>query len=234
MIEYLTLTIRRKITKKKQFSKDLDYQLMRARTRAITSENQHREIQRFKAEVGKSSDMILKTANKYGLAISLTRSLMFEQAKTHIKSLRHQHPLNIPFRIAEAELYTRSQRPKAAIEILSKALKITPNNYPLSVAYAKTLLSARNPQLALEVLIRLSIERPNDEHVWYLLAEAYGLANDIPGVHEARAEFFVLNGNFDQAIKQLGYALPLVRHNFQHSARVKQKLENIWVLKDGG
>ena len=46
------------------------------------------------------------------------------------------------------------------------------------------------------------------------------------------AEFFVLNGNFDQAIKQLGYALPLVRHNFQRSAKVRQRLQEIWELKD--
>ena len=56
----------------------------------------------------------------------------------------------------------------------------------------------------------------------------------MPGVHEARAEFFVLNANYDQAIKQLGYALPLVRHNFQQTARIKQRLEDIWMMKDGG
>ena len=51
-------------------------------------------------------------------------------------------------------------------------------------------------------------------------------------MHEARAEFFVLNGNFDQAIKQLGYALPLVRNNFQQTARIRQRLEEIWEMKD--
>jgi len=63
------------------------------------------------------------------------------------------------------------------------------------------------------------------------LAEAFGLANNIPGVHWARAEFFVLNGNFDQAIKQLGYALPLVRGNFQQDAKIKQRMEEIWELR---
>ena len=111
---------------------------------------------------------------------------------------------------------------------------MSPNNYPLSATYAQTLLAASKPVAALKVLAALSVRRPNDEYVWYLLAEAYGLANNIPGVHEARAEFFVLNANYDQAIKQLGYALPLVRHNFQHTARIKQRLEDIWMMKDGG
>ena len=99
------------------------------------------------------------------------------------------------------------------------------------MAYAETLISADRPKDAEEILLALSVERKNDEHLWYLLAEAYGLANDIPGVHQARAEFFVLVGNFDQAIKQLGFALPLVLGNFQQDAKITQRIEEIWKLK---
>lgn len=219
---------------KKQFPASLDYQLMRIRARAITSGNQSQEVKHFEAAFKESSNTTQKTANQYGLVISLTNSLAFDKARTHIRGLREQHPLNIPFRIAEAEIYTRAQQPEIALELLEEALEVSPNNYPLSATYAQTLLAASKPVAALKVLAALSVRRPNDEYVWYLLAEAYGLANNIPGVHEARAEFFVLNANYDQAIKQLGYALPLVRHNFQQTARIKQRLEDIWMMKDGG
>ena len=219
---------------KKQFPASLDYQLMRIRARAITSGNQSQEVKHFEAAFKESSNTTQKTANQYGLVISLTNSLAFDKARTHIRGLREQHPLNIPFRIAEAEIYTRAQQPEIALELLEEALEVSPNNYPLSATYAQTLLAASKPVAALKVLAALSVRRPNDEYVWYLLAEAYGLANNIPGVHEARAEFFVLNANYDQAIKQLGYALPLVRHNFQQTARIKQRLEDIWMMQDGG
>jgi beta-barrel assembly-enhancing protease len=219
---------------KKQFPASLDYQLMRVRARAVTSGNLQQEVARFQADFEGSTDAIEKTANQYGLVISLTDSLAFDKARGNIRELREQHPLNIPFRIAEAEIYTRAQQPEIALDLLKEALEVSPNNYPLSATYAQTFLAARKPHAALEVLIPLSVKRPNDEYVWYLLAEAYGLANNIPGVHESRAEFFVLNGNYDQAIKQLGYALPLVRHNFQQTARIKQRLEDIWLMKDGG
>ena len=219
---------------KKQFPASLDYQLMRIRARAITSGNQSQEVKHFEAAFKESSNTTQKTANQYGLVISLTNSLAFDKARTHIRGLREQHPLNIHFRIAEAEIYTRAQQPEIALELLEEALEVSPNNYPLSATYAQTLLAASKPVAALKVLAALSVRRPNDEYVWYLLAEAYGLANNIPGVHEARAEFFVLNANYDQAIKQLGYALPLVRHNFQQTARIKQRLEDIWMMKDGG
>ncbi len=217
---------------KKQFPLTLDYQMMRARASAITTENPQEEAKRFEDEVKKTTNPIQKTANRYGLAITLTNSQEFDKARTQVVRLRDQYPLNIPIRIAEAEIYTHAQQPEIALDLLKEALKVSPNNYPLSVTYAQTFIAARKSHAALEVLIPLSVDRPNDEYIWYLLAEAYGLANDIPGVHESRAEFFVLNGNYDQAIKQLGYALPLVRHNFQKTARIKQRLEDIWVMKD--
>lgn len=218
---------------KKQFPASLEYQLMRVRARVVTSGNQPQEVKHFEAAFKESGNTIQKTANQYGLVIALTNSLAFDKARTHIQELREQHPLNIPFRIAEAAIYTKAGQPEIALDLLEEALDVSPNNYPLSASYAQTLLAARKPHEALEVLTDLSIRRPNDEYAWYLLAEAYGLANNIPGVHEARAEFFVLNGNYDQAIKQLGYALPLVRHNFQQTARIKQRLEDIWMMKDG-
>jgi predicted Zn-dependent protease len=218
---------------KKQFPANLEYQLMRIRARAVTSRDQPQELKYFEAAFEESNNDIQKTANQYGLVISLTNSLAFDKARTHVQELREQHPLNIPFQIAEAEIYTRAQQSEIALELLEEALEVSPNNYPLSATYAQTLLAARKPHAALEVLTTLIIKRSNDEHVWYLIAEAYGLTNNISGVHEARAEFFVLQGSYDQAIKQLGYALPLIQHNFQRTARIKQRLEDIWMMKDG-
>jgi predicted Zn-dependent protease len=217
---------------KETFPPSLDYQLMRARARAITVTNASEQAARFASKLHLGGE-VQKTANQYGLVLTLTRELDFDTARMHIARLRKEYPLNIPFRIAEAQIYKAAQQPEIALDLLEESLELSINNYPLSVAYAETFLDARKPHAALEVLIPLSVNRPRDEYLWYLLAEAYGLANNIPGVHEARAEFFVLNGNFDQAIKQLGYALPLVRHNFQQSARIKQRMEDIWTLKDG-
>ena len=95
------------------------------------------------------------------------------------------------------------------------------------MSYADTLMRSGKPAEAAAALARLANNRPNDVDVWYLLAEAYGLANDIVGVHEARAEYFVLVGNFDQAIKQLGFALPLARDDFGMTARLRQRIDAI-------
>jgi len=215
---------------KKQFPLDLDYQLMRARARAVTSDNPTAAIAYFKAGLNES-DPVLRKANQYGLVLSLTSHTEIDEAQRYLRSLLENDPDKIIFRIAEAEIHKEAFRFEQALAILKEALELSPGNYPLTMAYAETLMKAGRPAAASDSLFSLTTTREDDELVWYLLAEAYGLANNTIGVHQARAEYFLLNGNFDRAIKQLGYALPLTRSNFQQHARIKQRIEEIWELR---
>jgi predicted Zn-dependent protease len=63
--------------------------------------------------------------------------------------------------------------------------------------------------------------------VWYQLAEVRGLAGNISGVHQARAEYFILVGAFDRARKQLSLAIKLVAADFKRSAIIRQRLVDI-------
>jgi len=214
---------------KKEWPLDLDYQLMRTRARVLSNDPQI-SLSQFR-ENNYPKNSILATSHQYGRALALTLSGQINEAKPLVSSLRKQSPNNIAYQIAEANLMAADNKTQKAANFLEASLKINPGNYPLAMAYSDLLIQLKRPALASQVLSELSQQRPDDETVWYNLAEALGLANDISGVHQARAEFFVLNGNFDQAIKQLGYALPMVRQNFQINAKIKQRIEEIWELK---
>lgn len=56
------------------------------------------------------------------------------------------------------------------------------------------------------MLNELVKSRPDDPDVWYDMAEVRGLSGNTIGLHRARAEYFTLVGDFDQAIQQLDYA----------------------------
>ena len=99
------------------------------------------------------------------------------------------------------------------------------------MTYAEAAIKARKASEAVRVLTDVTTSRPNDHDAWYLLAEAHGLNGDTVGIHQARAEYFVLVGNYDQAIKQLGFAYPLVKDNFQQNARIQQRIEEIFAYK---
>jgi predicted Zn-dependent protease len=63
--------------------------------------------------------------------------------------------------------------------------------------------------------------------LWYLLAEVEGLSGNIAGLHQARAEYFILNGNLDEAERQLNYARNLTRDDYHSSAKISQRLKDV-------
>jgi|TARA_B110000977_G_scaffold35420_1_gene47384 predicted Zn-dependent protease len=210
----------------KIFPKDLDYQLMRTRIQTMTTNSDSDSLIRRRSAIA-NGDAVTQAANLYGLALIQTKTGQFDNAMQNIDQLRRAYPGKIAFVLAEAELHTKAERYDVAIDTLEVALNISPNNYPLSMAYAEVLMKNRQAAEAAEVLREVTKNRSNDQDVWYLLSEAYGLDRDIIGVHQARAEYFVLTGNFNQALKQLGFAIPLARDNFQENARITERMKEI-------
>ncbi len=208
----------------------LDFMMMRARTMAITSKDPKDTALKFKAELN-SNDPVKNDASQYGLVLAFSANSEIDEAMRYLRPLKRKYPGLIALQIAEARIHAQAGRYDQSLDIIEAGLVINPGNYPLAMTYATSLIAASRPNDAEKVLLNVVADRKNDERAWYLLAEAYGLANNIPGVHQARAEFFVLRGNFDQAIKQLNYALPLVRGNFQVDAKIKQRLQEIWNLR---
>ena len=208
------------------FPLNIDFHLMKARVKAMAAPAPAEVLPAFRAGMTHEHPVI-RTANTYGLVLALTEGAKFDEAMRYLRPLLEDYPNKISLLIAEADIHRRAQRPDIALDRLGIALDVNPRNYPLSMALAQTLLANQQTDKAVSVLLGLTSERSNDDFLWYHLAEAYGLARDIPGVHWARAEYFVLNGNYEQAIKQLEYALPLVRRKFQQEAKIKQRLHEL-------
>ena len=95
------------------------------------------------------------------------------------------------------------------------------------MAYAHALQQGGQPHLAAEILLDQSRLKPNDPGLWYLLAEVQGLSGNIIGLHQSRAEYFILVGNLDAAQRQLSYALQLVGNDFTRSAQINERLSQV-------
>ncbi|NND67714.1 MAG: M48 family peptidase, partial [Halioglobus sp.] len=54
---------------------------------------------------------------------------------------------------------------------------------------------------------------------------------NIAGLHQSRAEFFILRGNLDEAKKQLGYASKLTRGDYVATATISEKLREVTELQ---
>ena len=203
----------------------LTYQLMRARMQVHHADTPQRAAASFRDSLDgsvKSQD-----AARYGLVLALIDAGQPKEAQKELDKLIANDPTRIEYVIAQANLDMSINEAQSAVRILQRELRLYPGNHALTMAYARALLMNDQAHIAEEVLLEQSHVRPDDPGLWYLLAEVQGLSGNIAGLHQARAEFFILNGIYDEAERQLNYAMKLARNDYHAAAKISQRLRDI-------
>lgn len=208
----------------------LEYQLMRARVANQLADTPEEAVQKFRSELDGTTRS--PEASRYGLVLALTAAGRADEASLELDTIWSDDPARLEYLIADAEIDMARNQPGQAVEKLAKRLKRSPGNHPLTMTYAKALMRDQQAHVAEEVLVEQSKRRPNDPSLWYLLAEVQGLSGNIVGLHQSRAEYFILNGVLDQAEKQLNYALKLTRSDYPTTAKINQRLQDIAKLRE--
>ncbi len=207
----------------------LPYHLMRARMRVHHSDTPQRAAETFRNSL--EGTPISRDATRYGLVLALIESARPKEAQAELDLLLEKDPTRIEYIVAQADLDMSINEAQSAVRMLQRELRLFPNNHALTMAYARALLMNDQAYIAEEVLIEQSHIRPDDPGLWYLLAEVQGLSGNIVGLHQARAEYFILNGVLDQAERQLNYAMPLAKNDYHTSAEISQRLRDISELR---
>lgn len=210
-------------------SDNFEFYLMQARVRLSFETAPGAAVKRFRAEIEKNIGHV--DANHYGLGLALLAAGQIDEARKELAALYDKTPQQIAYVVSLAELEATALNYDKALQLLERHIAVTPDNHPLSMTYAQILLRAGRPKDAERVLVALVKRNAKKPEIWYLLAETHGLAGNIPGVHQARAEYFVLNGIFDQAQRQLQYALPLVKNDYQTTSRLQNRIREIEEMK---
>ena len=116
---------------------------------------------------------------------------------------------------------------QSAIRSLNRELQLYPENHALTMTYARALVLNDEAHIAEQVLVEQSHFKSSDPGLWYLLAEVQGLSGNIVGLHQSRAEYFILNGVFDEAERQLDYAMDLAKGDYHATAKINQRVKDI-------
>src|SRR5690625_7635029 len=108
---------------------------------------------------------------------------------------------------------------------------------------AEGLMRASQFTASSELLESYSRQRKDDPNVWFQLAEVSGLAGNILQVHLARAEYFILNGSYNQAIRQLhhglrqtdsDYRITLIEERIKQTEEMRRQAEQLIDRKSVG
>ncbi|MDM8349465.1 M48 family metalloprotease [Pseudomonas sp. sp1636] len=193
------------------------YQLMRARVQLIYEDTPGLAAKRFRAMLDENPK---HEAARYGLALAQIKSGQHQKARESLQALLQSAPDDIAYNLAQVELDSASSRLPEAQRRIERLMADYPNNYPLQQARIDLLMKQARPRDAEHALDDLLKSRANDPDVWYQVAEARGLSGNTIGLHQARAEFFALVGDYDQAIEQLDFAKRRATNNFQLASRI--------------
>ena len=194
----------------------LRYQLIRARVQLNYEETPGIAAKRFRQQLDENPK---NDVARYGLAIAQIKGSQFNEARENLKPLLDKAPNDITYNLAQIELDTDSNRLAEAQQRVDRMRTLYPGNYPLNQARVDLLLKQNRPADADKALEALLKSRPDDPDVWYSVAETRGLSGNIIGLHQARAEYFALMGDYRQAIQQIAFAKKLT-NNFQLSSRL--------------
>jgi predicted Zn-dependent protease len=182
-----------------------EYHLVRARLQVRYARSASVAVDTFRSYM-ESSEPAYTSALRYGLAVALLGDDKPEEAEPELRKLLEESPGRITYQVTLAEVLMAQGRLDEARELMTSALDRNPGNYPITDKLAQIEIEAGNAERAVNHLNRLTRELPNREYLWLKLAEAEGMARNIVGVHRARAEYNILIGDLDAALRQLRQA----------------------------
>ncbi|NWA29199.1 M48 family metallopeptidase [Pseudomonas gingeri] len=199
------------------------YQLIRARVILSYEDSPGLAAKRFRAQLDENpkSDVA-----RYGLAIAQLKGTQLNEARATLKPLLDKSPNDITYNLAQIDLDTAASRFPEAMQRVDKMLLQYPASYPLKQERIDLLIKQNHPAEAEKALDDLLKARPDDPDVWYQLAETRGQSGNIIGLHQARAEYFALVGDFKQAIQQLDFAKRRAP-NFQLASRIDARQKEL-------
>ena len=195
----------------------LRYQLIRARVQLTYESTPGLAAKRFRAQLDENPTL---DAARYGLSLAQTRAGQISEARESLRPLLDKAPNEVVYNLAQIDIDSAGNRLDAAQQRAERMLELYPRSISLQQSRADLLLKRGRVAEAEAAYNRLAKERPKDPDVWYLVAEVRGLAGNTVGLHEARAEYFALVGDYAPAIEQLDLAKRRSKGNFQLAARI--------------
>ena len=200
------------------------YHLLQTRLKILASEDKSELLKDFSSMI-KIGNYQNKDSAHYGYALALQLNKKYPQSLEQVQILLNKHPENISYNILKAQIETDLKNYPAAIKTFEKILKIYPGNLTIHQFYAETLIKAGKIKLAhklLETQVAKSIKSPI---IFQLLAETEAKMSNLAKSHQALAEYYYLQGQTHEAIKQIEISLNTKNINFYMTNRLEARLK---------
>ena len=200
----------------------LNFELVKGRLKARYNSSSPQAASRYFKTMHQNNP---SNENTFAYIASLKSSGNFQEATNLNNELIEKFPKNLILNITKAEIFLSAQQYEKAKESIEEVLKISPRNFPASIVKAK-ILSAQNESIKAEEILRdLLIRKNKDPSIWMQLSEIQRAGKNIVGYHLSRGEYYLLIGDFQNALNQFQFAFGLSGHSFQTSETILTKIK---------
>ena len=200
--------------------------LMQIRAEVYTVDNLHALAKQLSGALAQGQTGSLEST-RYGLVIASILTEDLATAEKELAVLLKKSPDNLYYLMAEIQLKLASGQLAEGLKQANELLETFVNYYPVLSLKAAILAKQQEYKKAADILLLISQKRPEDPDVWAELAEIQGLAKDIVGLHQSRAEYFFLTGNIDDAIKHITYAQKQAGENHVLKAKLEGRMSEM-------
>jgi len=207
-----------------------DFAHARARIRALFEPNPEAAADYFASPAG--SDVLVKRAARYGLALVKSRLGAHDEALRILQQLVSDYPDDLHYPLALAESHVAAGALRSALSPLRSARARWPDEPILYGAEANVLIKIGEASLA-KSMIRAALRLDNDSVVLYrLLARAEGQLGNMAPSFQALAEASYLEGEPTRALAELSRAEKHAGHSTYLATSISARMAVLRELID--
>lgn len=207
-------------------SNSLTYQLIRSRVMV--------DLQKDQALLFKQFPTITEptTVDHYIHVLAAIASNQAKESTASLNWLIKKNPNNLLIQALNIEYLTALEDDQKAYLEVKQLLALYPENYPLTQLLIH-IMNKQQKYREVSVLLRQQLrERPNNDYLWFQLAENEGLLGHLLAVRQARAEFYLLKGDTKRAETHLKQALRQPSLSSQEKAIIEELLKETLAIRD--
>ncbi|HUR40585.1 MAG TPA: M48 family metalloprotease [Verrucomicrobiae bacterium] len=207
----------------------LEFSLMQARARALTTEPPSQAAEHFLGEIGKGSG---DAGHRYGLAIAQAKLGEYDRALATLKPTLAQYPRQPNLAMLEARILLAKGQGEAALERVRRALDHYPRYAPAVLEYADMLLGTGQPDAARQLLLSREQSLGTRMETHRLLAYAARDAGQTVEAQFQMANYLFERGDAGGALAQLDAALRTSSLSSQERSRLRARRSEIVASSD--
>ena len=209
---------------------DLDsYALMRERIRVLSGDAL--QLSTYYGDNLARDKTFDTPENRYGYALSLTRSGRGTQAAEQMQKLLKTYPGNQILQIGLADAYLQSGQRGAALSLYAELNRLSPRNRAIALGYAEALVAGNGDDANQAAnMLRPMLDDTDEPTVYRTYARASEKAGDPVRAGEAYADASYLSGRPFDAMEQLKRLLKRPDLDYYARARIQARITELTPL----